>query len=146
MTDFKIEITASTVAWYAAIVATISALFSGLNIWRDSRRIKITLKKNMKIYPADIGEEDKQFLIIDIANIGRRPITITHVGFEVIGENAGAILAADSVKNGSREIQEGKSTSYLVNQSQIKLERLKNIIVFDATGKKYRRKVKKALK
>jgi len=146
MTDFKIEITADTVAWYAAIVATISVFFSGLNIWRDRPRIKISLKKNMKIYPADIGEEDKEFLVIDIANVGRRPITITHVGFEETGEDAGAILVADSVKHGSREIQEGKSTSYLVNQSQMKLERLKNIIVFDATGKKYRRKVKKALK
>ncbi len=60
MTDFKIEITASTVAWYAAIVATISAFFSGFNMWRDRPRIKISLKKNMKIYPADIGDEDKE--------------------------------------------------------------------------------------
>ncbi len=140
MTDFKIEISASTVAWYAAIVATTSAFLSGFNIWRDSRRIKITLKKHMKIYPPDPGEEDKVFLVIDVANVGRRPITITHVGFYEIGKKEGGLLA-DSFTKGQREIQEGKSTVYLMDQSLIDIEKLKTVIAVDATGKTYKKKI-----
>lgn len=140
MTDFKIEISASTVAWYAAIVATTSAIFSGLNIWRDRSRIKITLLKNMSFYPAKPSEEDKRFILVEVANIGRRPMTITHVGFYEIGKKEGGLLG-DSFTQGPREIQEGKSTSYSMDQSLINIENLKTVIAIDATGKTYKKKI-----
>lgn len=143
MASFKLEITANTVAWYAAIVATLSVFLSGLKLWRDRARIKITLRKNMMMYPPEPGDEEKTFMMVDVANAGRRPLTITHVWFETDGKN---ILLADSIKKGARELAEGKSTSYLANESEIPVEKLKTVIVFAATGKKYKRKVSKALK
>jgi hypothetical protein len=144
MASFKLEITADTVAWYAAIVATLSVFLSILKFWRDRAKIKITLSKNMSMYPSEFGDENKTFMVVDIANIGQRPITITKVGFETTTDKD--ILLADSLKKGARELNEGKSTSYLTDESQISFEKLTTIIVFDATGKKYKRKVSKAIK
>jgi len=140
MTDFKIEITASVVAWYAAVVATTSAFFSGLNIWRDRPRIKISLNKNMQIHPASIKEDDKTFIAVNVANKGRRTTTITHVGFYEIGKKETGLLA-DSFIKGPRELQEGKSTMYLMDQSLIDIEKLKTVIAIDATGKTYKKKI-----
>lgn len=83
---------------------------------------------------------------VTIANVGRRPVTITHVGFNQIGKGSDEILCADSIKKGARELGEGKSTSYLLDQTQIVFEKLKDVLVTDATGKTHRKKVSKALK
>jgi len=115
---------------------------------QDRRKLcnDATVSKNMEIYPPDPGEEGKTFLMVDVANIGRRPTTITHVGFRQIGKESADILVADSVTKRPREVGEGKSTSFLVDQSQIVFEKLKDVIVFNAAGKTYFRKVSKALR
>ena len=43
--DLKIEITAITVAWYGAIVATASIFLSLYNVLRDRARIKIKFRR-----------------------------------------------------------------------------------------------------
>ena len=45
----NIEISATTVAWYGAIVATISVAVALFNYLRDRARIRINYRKNMKI-------------------------------------------------------------------------------------------------
>lgn len=145
MPDISINITADMVAWYAAIVATASAFILGYSVWNDRSKVKIKISKNMKIYPPDRGEEDKRFIMIGVANAGRRPITITHVGFYEIGKKEGGLLG-DSFTKGPREIQEGKSTSYLMDQSLIDIKKLKTVIAIDATGKTYKKRISRKFK
>ena len=78
--------------------------------------------------------------MVDVVNIGRRPITITHVGFYEIGKKECGLLG-DSFTKGPREISEGKSTSYLIDQSLIDIEKMKTVIAIDATGKTYKKKI-----
>lgn len=140
MADLTLRITADTVAWYAAIVATVSAIIAGYSVWKDKAKVKITLSKNMEILPSEPETVGKSFIVIDVANIGRRPITITHVGFYEIGKKEGGLLG-DSFTKGPREIHEGKSTSYLMDQSLIDIKKLKTVIAIDATGKTYKKKI-----
>jgi hypothetical protein len=136
MADFTVEITASAVAWYAAIVSTIGVSVHILNALKDRSKIKITLNKNWKIYGDQ--RDNKTYLLIDVANVGRRPITITHVGLRTKKED---ILLKDSFTRGSREITEGKSTTYLAEDSEIPYRDLRKAIIVDATTRKYLKRV-----
>lgn len=134
MADFTIEITADTVAWYAAIIATISVAVHIMNTLKDRSKIKIIFHKSWKI----LGEPNNSYVMLDIANTGRRPITITHVGFTTESED---ILLKDSFIHGQREITEGKSTTYLAKDSELPYKELRKAIVIDATGRKHLKKV-----
>ena len=144
MADITIEISAKTVAWYAAIVATASVLFSGFHLWRDRARLRITVSPNMVVYPKGPPYEGT-LVRTTVANCGRRPITITHVSFENADSSAPTLLVGDSVREGPRELTEGKSTSYLVRQEGLNLSQLTYVCVCDATGKVHRRKLAKVL-
>ena len=47
----KLEISATSVAWYGAIVATASVIATGYNVLRDRAKLRIDIKPNMKVYP-----------------------------------------------------------------------------------------------
>ena len=138
-----VEITAEVVAWYAAIVATIAALVSLLNAWRDRARIQVSVNSRMSMFPEDPGEEGKSYTLITVSNRGRRPLTVTHVWFEIQKETNPRLLVADSLKKGPQEVTEGKAVQYIVQETDVDLCACKYVCVSDATGRTFRRKVAK---
>ena len=77
-TLLKIEITTEAVAWYGAIVATLSMLISALKYFRDRTKIKVKVSQGFLAYPHKLDKNIQIF--IKAVNIGRRPVTLTSVG------------------------------------------------------------------
>lgn len=136
----KFEITASAVAWYAAIVATGSAMVSAYNILRDRARLQVTVKADMKLAPSDTSYGDATYVVVTAVNTGRRPITVTKVWFEKNKHAKPKLLLADSMKHGAKELSEGKWADYLGKQDQFDPS-LKYVCVEDSTGRVHRRRL-----
>jgi hypothetical protein len=136
---------ASIAAWYGAVVSTLGfslALFVAL---RDRQRLKITMQPNMRSFGETGYREDKLYLMVTVSNVGRRPVTIEAVGFNQ-RRRAGDLLLSDSTRQGSKEITEGKSAIYLVEQDGFPFTNLKHVIVRDATGRVWKRRVPSSLR
>lgn len=144
----KIEISANTVSWYSAVVATISFLaifvLALLNYLRDRARVEIGLQKNMwvvsagSVYPYD---PDKDYLAITTINHGRRPVTIETIGYEFLGRKKGGAIIINTIPPLPYEITEGKNLRILSDQSEIPWPKVRCFIVIDATGRKYTKNI-----
>lgn len=137
----KIEISAGSVAWYAAIVATLSFIFSAYHILRDRARIILKFQKNMRVHGVPAYKPDKDYFVITVVNRGRRPVIITQAGCKFKQKEKPWTIASDSFFYGSRELSEGKSTEFLIEQASIDFSRLLFIWAYDATGRIYKKRV-----
>jgi len=135
-----LEISASSVAWYAAIVATVSAAVSAYNILRDRARLLIRVAANMRFLNAESPSESGLFIVVTVVNSGRRPITITHVWLEG-GRKTEKLLFAGSVIQGARELTEGKWADYRCKQEGLDKQLFKYVCVTDSTGRIHRKRV-----
>lgn len=75
---FHITISGSVVAAYAAILSTITGAAQLWNYIRDRARIKVSAQNNM-LMPGDTSYHGHTLCIVTVANLGRRPVTITTV-------------------------------------------------------------------
>ncbi len=144
-----IQISAEAVAWYGAIIATVSILVSAYSVWRDRARIDVEVNRNVIGFPPNT----KDFVSITVINKGRRPIIlprISSVGFALKGGNA--LLSTDPINDPINKfpirIEEGNSTEiYIVEEAVLKY---KNDLLYafakDATGKVYKCKKIKHIK
>jgi len=135
-----LEISVSAVAWYGAVVATLSAAVSAYNILRDRARLLIKIAVNMRFLNADEPYESGTFTVVTVVNCGRRPITITHVWFEG-GRKTEKLLLGDSIKHGARELAEGKWADYPCKQGNLDKQLIKYVCVTDSTGRVHRKRV-----
>jgi len=76
---FTVTITASAVAWYAAIVSTVSSAIQYANYLRDRVHIKVKVQKNMETVNDPI-HDGMLLTMVTVTNAGRRPVTVTNVG------------------------------------------------------------------
>ncbi|HWZ22249.1 MAG TPA: hypothetical protein VNW06_06315 [Cytophagaceae bacterium] len=135
---FSIQISADTVAWYGAIVATGALLVSAYNAWRDRARIKIKYQKGMFIINAvSPYSEQKTYFVINIINTGRRPVSIGNVGIRLF--KGGALLLSDSLTSVNRILTEEKpETQITTEQDLLDFSKVHYIEVYDKTGRQYR--------
>jgi len=147
MPTLHIEIAASTVAWYGAIVATISVVASivlgMITLLRDRASIKIEISHGFLLYGPSPSEN--LYIFIEASNKGRRPVTLTSVGFKL--KNGHNIVFTKS-RELPKELTEGKSYQELVIKKEIErdCQKLKTSIKYawfkDATGKVYKGRYK----
>ena len=138
------EISASAVAWYGAIVATLSGAVLAYNILRDRARLLITVTPNMQFLNPDEPCESGTFTLVKVVNCGRRPITITHVWFDG-GRKANSLLLADSFKHGVRELTEGQGADFPCREDRLAGKLIKYVCVNDSAGRKHRKKIPRAV-
>lgn len=133
--DISINISASSVAWYGAILASLTALKTIVDLLNDRRRIKIEWQFNMKM-----TDTNDTFFVVTVINKGRRPSKITHVATKSYGQKEIALLT-DSFYHQEKRIltEQQPSTMYRVKQGNLSSEILWYVSVTDATGKEYRR-------
>lgn len=137
----KIEISASSVAWYGAIVATASVLIALLNYFRDRHRVKITYQKDVKLMGTQgIYDQSKTYFNITVINKGRRPVKIEKAAIKIVGEK-GYYLLGDSFAPHRMQVltEDSPKTEFLADQSLIDLSKIWYIYVYDATGRKYKK-------
>lgn len=144
MSEIKFEITASAVAWYGAIVASLSVIFSAYHIWRDSARINIKLEKGLHLYNSEpLYKANVEYVGVEVVNKGRRPIKITQAAFLILGET-GKLLLADSFANHRVQVltEENPKTQFLVEKSIVDFDKIWCVLVSDGTGRKYKKNIK----
>ena len=112
---FKIEISASAVAWYAAIVATAGMLVSLYSVFRDRAKIKIKYQRDMQIIgPQTVYDPNKTYFNITVTNQGRRPVNITKAAFRTIGTRKKYALLADSFSAHRNRVLDVKGSNLLI--------------------------------
>jgi len=136
--QFSIQISASSVAWYGAIVATLGAGVSIYNAWKDRPRIKIKFELdqymigNNSLYP-----EDKKYLCVNVINKGRGPIKIEQASIRQYGTE-GYLILPDSFREHRLKVIDEKSprTTFATSQDQFNVEKIYCVIVTDGAGNK----------
>jgi hypothetical protein len=96
----------------------------------------------MRRFGSPVYDEDKLYVVVTVANIGRRPLTIGLVGFTQRGKG-GDIVLTDSTREGAKDVPEGKSATYLAEQAGLPLANLKHVLVRDNAGRIWKRRVPK---
>ncbi len=138
----NVTITADVVAWYAAVVATGAFVVNAYNAWRDRARLVVSARSGYQVTPGPHPySPDATYISITVANPGRRPATVERVWLTVRGKKGG-LLAHDSLIGGARKLEEGTSTSYMVNQSELNLEDLESVCASDQSGRTWRGRIR----
>lgn len=138
MSSFSITISASAVAWYAAIVGTLSMLILAVKAWRDRPRVRVSARGNMKL----LGDaDDKSYIAITVVNAGHRPATVTAVALKVRGKYD--LTAGESTRE-PVELTEGRSRTYLMDQADFDREYvfpdIRYVFAVDTTGRVWKGK------
>jgi len=133
MTGIALNITAPSVAWYGAVVATLSGIKALSDILNDRGRLKISFQTDMMI--AGDSEANDEHIAIRVTNKSKRPAKITHVGLRTLPSWNHALLFAGEASRTLTE--EDPATIYIQPQRSIDLEHLWFVYVIDARGKEY---------
>jgi hypothetical protein len=84
---------------------------------------------------------DKLYIAVTVANRGRRPVTIANVWFDTSEPSKRKHLIVSDSLMGPRDLPEGKSTLYLMDQSDLDLTMLTRVVASDQTGREWRGKI-----
>ncbi len=141
MKEVSIEISASMVAWYGAIVATLAIIINLLQLWRDRSRIVVKGRAGYKVTPGGPYDSTKSYILITVANHGRRSRTIDKVGVKLRSGKHRHFIAVDSTLKGPQELTEGRSCAYVMKQDDFDLENIEYVWAYDQTGKEFRGKL-----
>ena len=129
-------------AIWGSILSTILSLLKILEYRKDRANVKVTVTGNYKIVATTEAYGDRPLVMINAANRGRRPVTLT--GASLLGPRKKQyLICADSMTTGRPvELTEGKSHFYLIFEDDVKnkygLTPEKYVAcVWDATGRYY---------
>lgn len=128
-----IEVTASHVAWYGAILATISAAVHLGNYFRDRKRGKVSFQRNMSFAPP--GLYTSVYTIVTVVNTGRRPFTINTIALTYL--NGGGMVFTDVVPALPCELKEGQQARAIVDEVGIDFGKVRSFVAYDATGHRF---------
>jgi hypothetical protein len=143
---FTLTISADVIAWYGAVVATISAIWSGLSYFRDKSKVRVRIAQGFAMYPSDT----RQIFLLEAVNHGRRPCTLTGAGF-LLKDGAKIAIYRPETITFPYELHEGKAVTISIEKSEMveQMEKRSSSITHayyqDATGKTFRIRVSKKL-
>jgi len=147
MSEVSINITAEAVAWYGAIVATMSVLgtliLGILNYLSNKPKIKIVFEKNRLIRPRENAypyDPDKSYVCITISNVGVRTLTVNSAGFEFLGRGEKSEIMINEKRKLPCELTEGRSVMLLVQQDKIELKKVRAIYAKTLSNKEYKKR------
>ena len=143
MPDITITISANTAAWYAAIVATLALIMSGITAWRDRARIKVVARAGYRVTGGGGYNPNKDYILFTICNKGRRPRTIEKVGWATRQGIPKNFITSDSIHRLPQELTEGRSCTYMAEQEGVDFDNVKYVWAIDQTGKEYKGKLER---
>lgn len=146
MSSTSTLITTNLVAWYGAVVATLSVLFSIYNTLRDRAKIKILYDPNQFLHGAVSSygyDSDKEYLSINVINKGRRPIKIEKAALKILGRKGYLLLSDSFVDHRTRVItEEEPRTLFLLEQDSVDLNKVLTVFIYDGAGREYKKHIK----
>src|ERR1700674_1085975 len=127
---FTITITASVVAWYAAIVSTIAVFIQIAHFFRDRTKLSVSYQRDMAMAnaPAYAG---MTITLVRVVNTGRRKLTLTHLGAMRL-KSPPRWLITDAVTSFPRVLQEGEQLQVLVDHAGLDFDHLRSFEAYDA--------------
>jgi hypothetical protein len=136
--NFSIQISASAVAWYAAIVSTLSLVMSLFLAWRDRARISISINPNMMVRNVPQYDPEKTYINITVRNRGRRPVKIQTVYLKLY-RTKGFVLVSDSIHQHVQRVlsEDNPRTNFLIDQGLIDPAAIEYALVTDESGKQH---------
>jgi hypothetical protein len=137
----SLTVTATAVAWYAAIVSTASLLVMLYVACRDRQRLVVTAVPNTRVISPAAGEVSPRCIAIKVANHGRRPATIA--GAYLVYRGGRESMAMESLFQPPVELAEGRATVYYVEQEDDDLTRINHVYVRDVTGRRWKGPLKR---
>ena len=128
-------------AIWGAVLATILAIIETCRFFRDKVRLKVTVEGGYHIIPPSPPFGDAELIRIFVANVGRRPVTLTKAGLLAPrGVEAGKYLACIASFR-PLSLSEGKSHSYHIREDEARLVGIPSdkyvALVVDARGKSH---------
>ena len=140
-TQISLEISASAVAWYGAVVATLSFAIAAWNAWSDRAHVLIKFQRDMQVVGEGPYPKDKTVAIVNVVNRGKRPVNITRAGIRMVGRDRKFMILTDSLlSHGGRVLtEESPTTDFIVEQDLIPFGNVWYVTVYDATGREYRK-------
>lgn len=148
MGNISINITAENVAWYGAIVSSLS--FSGmfalglLSYFRDKAKIKVKKEEGFLAFGPELSDVH---IFLKAINTGRRTVTLVGAGFN-LGRKGKLIFPNPKGMQFPYELTEGKSVQLwedkntLLHQLDKEKVKVKYAWFSDATGKVYKSRCK----
>jgi hypothetical protein len=141
---FSLTVSASVVAWYAAIVSTVSGAIQYANHRRDRVRLKISVHIRRLVQtphgqeyfvapnlPVD-GRSEQLFLVMDVTNVGRRPTRWVGWGGKRRMPEGGRDSFVIAPVGLPKMLNEGESHTEFTPQNPDNINRL---FIWDSTGK-----------
>jgi hypothetical protein len=109
----------TVLAVWGALVSTGLAALKINEYLKDRPRLKVTIQPSMKAFPNTSAYGTMTVLLAKVANIGRRPTTITHVSL-MLPRGRGYVLCADPITaTYPVELSENKVHSFVFNQDAL---------------------------
>lgn len=142
MSYIQIQITASSIAWLALIIATLSMVFQGIIVFRDRKKVKIKVERNIRVVGAQGSypyKEGVDYVSLNIINTGRRRVTIDTAGARLL--NGRFVVPVDILKSGQVTLEEGKRHNVLIEEDKINFSEISYFYAKDATGRVYKKNI-----
>jgi hypothetical protein len=143
-----IDISGTAVAFYGAVLATITATVQIANFLRDRMRLKVEVLFNRQIigdHVCSYGQgfdprhNLKKLLIqIKVTNVGRRPITLTGIAIIRLFPCMTNIVVMNVTPDVPRELTEGKYVDAFLPQDEINLAEIRSWEASTSTGRTFR--------
>jgi len=134
-----LEVVSSSVAAYAAVVATLGLIISVSNYFRDRAKIVIDYRLNWKVINMPGYDPLKRYIVIDIINCGRRPVRLGNASFRFITPSQGYLLINDSLLRPTTLTEEKPKKTFLIEQNGVDINKVFYVEVCDAVGRKHRK-------
>ena len=131
-----INITASVVAAYAAVISTITGAVQVVNHFKDRVSLRIHVQNNMELI-GDPRYAEMTLTTLWISNKGRRPVTITNVGAYRLHPHK-PFIVPDTRPACPCELTEGKQMTAIIDQSDLDSSVIESWEAYTATGKTFR--------
>jgi hypothetical protein len=139
MPNISINISADTVAWYGAIVATLSAIKVLYDIWSDRRRLSIKILPDMHLLETKEREHLKEhYLAVSVTNKGKRPVRIVQVAIQFKWFDT-YLLEPHIFRNIPKTLTESDPNLLVtVPKKNFDFDRFSCVIVVEGTGKEHK--------
>lgn len=144
--QIKLEITASAVAWYGAIVATITLFIGAIStfyrIWQDKRRIKVHASEMRMI--SSYNKDNKLKIVLKAINVGHKVVTLTHAGFQLDNRKDILVFPTPDCPKFPFELGGGKYYITWVNKEDLsnmlknEKSKIKYVWFIEATSKRFK--------
>ncbi len=135
LADIHVTISGSVVAVYAAVVSTVTVSVQLWYFFRDRARIKLTVQLNMVIIGGPVHR--KGLTLVRVANRGRRPVTITTVGAQLLFPS-NSIVIPECNPQLPHELTEGRDLIAIMPPCDLDFSKIASWEAYDAVGHPYR--------